>query len=81
MVFFKPGKNRLKRIADILEKLAIAQFTLVAANRFFVTNYEAFNDKISLMIWSGSVMIVLSYYLSFEDKDKKAYKTKKGGKT
>jgi hypothetical protein len=80
MVFFKPGKNRLKRIADILEKLAIAQLTLVAANRFFVTNYEAFNDKTGTMFWSGCAMIISSYILTSEDKDSKLTKSKKGGK-
>ncbi len=80
MAFHRPGKNRLKRIADILEKLAIAQLTLVFANRFFVANYEAFNDKINLMILSGAVMMIASYVLTSEDKDKKSSKPKKGGK-
>ena len=77
---FKPlGKNRVKRIADVLEKIGVALFSLVAANSVFLPENIKGNDAVvkTALIYSVS-LIVVSYFLTLEE-DKPTDK-KKGKK-
>lgn len=81
MAFKIFGKNRVKRIADILEKIGIALFSLVAANSVFLAENTKGNDAVvkTALIYSIS-LIVVSYMLTFEEAVASQLKKQKGKK-
>lgn len=79
---FKPfGKNRIKRIADVLEKLGITLFGLVAANSVFIPENLKSNDQTLKATLVVSIsLIVVSYLLTLEETSSKSSKKQKGKK-
>lgn len=76
MKFLKPGENRLKRIADMLEKVAIAMISLVSAKAIFEGAIESSAKSILVVMIVGVLCGLGSYALTKERTIEKP--TKKG---
>jgi hypothetical protein len=57
------GKNRIKRIADMLEKLSVGFFSLAVANSVFLPESTKSNDQtIKAALFYSAALFVVSYF-------------------